>query len=190
MPMIREMIVVTSSADGSPHIAPLGLIQQDGFWVAAPFRPSQTLNNLLQNPFFTASVTDDVRVYAGCLTGRRDWPLARASAINGWRLEDAVSHFELAVDEREDDELRPRFRSKVVHEASHKAAPGFNRAQFAVIEAAILTSRLHMLSESKVRSEMAYLEIGIEKTAGDREKEAWSWLKEKIGLHLAASAQL
>jgi len=57
---------------------------------------------------------------------------------------------------------------------------GFNRAQAAVIEAAILVSRLHMLPRHKVEAEMAYLAIAIAKTAGPAEQEAWNWLTEKV----------
>lgn len=186
MPMIRETILITTGEDGAPHIAPLGLIQDGAFWVAAPFRPSRTLDNLLARPFYTANVTDDVRVFAGCLTGRRDWPLVRAGA-DGWRLAEAVSHFELEAIERGGDDLRPRFRSRVVRAESHAPAPGFNRAQGAVIEAAILASRLHMLPPEKIRGELAYLEIAISKTAGPREAEAWGWLREKIDAHLESA---
>ena len=57
---------------------------------------------------------------------------------------------------------------------------GFNRAQAAVVEAAILVSRLHMLPEQKIRSELEYLGIAIKKTAGEKERTAWQWLMEKV----------
>jgi hypothetical protein len=186
MPMIRETILITNNEDWGAHIAPLGLIEEGEFWIAAPFRPSRTLDNLSARPQFTANVTDDVRVFAGCLTGRKYWPVVPADEIEGWRLADCLAHYELEVTERIEDEVRPRFRCRVVHKATHHPAPGFNRAQGAVIEAAILASRLHMLSPEKIRGELAYLEIAIEKTAGPREAEAWSWLREKIDAHLAA----
>ncbi len=84
-----------------------------------------------------------------------------------------------------EDALRPRFHCRVVHEHAHAPAPGFNRAQAAVIEAAILTSRLHMLPPEKIRAELDYLTIAISKTAGDREQEAWEWLTAKIQAHLS-----
>jgi len=68
----------------------------------------------------------------------------------------------------------------VVHAANHAPFKGFNRAQFAVLEAAILASRLHLLPWSKVEAELDYLRIGLEKCAGEREREAWGWLMEKI----------
>ncbi len=86
MPVIRESIVITTDADNRPHIAPLGLIEEPGGFIAAPFTPSRTLDNLRARPFLTASVTDDVRVYAGALTGRRDWPVLPAARIAGFDL--------------------------------------------------------------------------------------------------------
>ena len=185
MPVIRESIVITTDADNRPHIAPLGLIEEPGGLVAAPFTPSRTLDNLRARPFLTASVTDDVRVFAGALTGRRDWPVTRAAKVAGFYLEGAHAHRELEVAHVTEDALRPRFHCRVVYEAAHGAAPGFNRAQAAVIEAAILASRLHMLAPEKIRAELAYLTIAIGKTAGPREEEAWGWLAAKIEAHLA-----
>src|SRR5260370_38499651 len=78
------------------------------------------------------------------------------------------------------EEPRPRFHGRVVHEAMQGAFRGFNRAQAAVIEAAILVSRLHLLPRDKVEREMAYLEIAVSKTAGPREREAWEWLTTRI----------
>ena len=180
MPLIRETIVTTMDSSGRVQIAPLGLIADGGHWIIAPFRPSVTLENLEQVPFAAASHTDDVRVFAGCLTGRRDWPLVPSATIEVPRLRDALSHWELEVVERIDDEQRPRFRCRIAHAVAHAPFPGYTRAKFAVIEAAILSSRLHMLPREKVESEIAYLEIAIAKTAAPEDLEAWQWLMQKI----------
>ena len=81
-------------------------------------------------------------------------------------LEGALAHAELAVDHVEEDELRPRFHCRIVHEGNHAPFKGFNRAQAAVIETAILASRLHMLPREKIERELGYLQIAVEKTAG------------------------
>ena len=180
MPRIVETIVTTTDAKGTPHIAPLGLIEEEDGWVIAPFKPSRTLDNLKVNPFAVASHTGDVRVFAGCVTGRRDWPTVPADVVKGVRLKEAVSHWELAVEAVTEDALRPRFACTRVHVATHKPWGGFNRAQAAVLELAVLTTRLGMLSREKVESELAYLEIAISKTAGPAEQEAWGWLMEKV----------
>ncbi len=184
MPLIRETIVVTIGLDGRPHLAPLGLIQhatQHGaMWTIAPFQPSATLANLLATPQATASHPADVRVFAGLLTGRRDWATVASDRVRPPRLADALSHWELEVAALHEDEVRPRFHCRVVHEAAHGSFPGYNRAAAAVIEGAILVSRLHRLSREKVDAEMAYLRIAVDKTAGIAEREAWGWLEEAV----------
>lgn len=180
MPMIRECIVTTRSDEGKVHIAPLGLIEDGAGWIIAPFRPSTTLDNLNVSPFAVANFTDDVLIFALCLTGNKDWPTRPAKEVPGVVLEGALAHAELAIARVEEDELRPRFHCRIVHEASHAPFKGFNRAQSAVIEAAILASRLKMLPREKIELELAYLQIAVEKTAGPREHEAWRLLIEKI----------
>ena len=60
---------------------------------------------------------------------------------------------------------------------------GFNRAQAAVIEASVLISRLDILPREKIKREIEYLEIAINKTAGEKETQAWKWLMEKYEKH-------
>jgi uncharacterized protein len=188
MPIIRECIVTTQSGEGKVHIAPLGLIAEGENWVIAPFRPSTTLDNLREHPFAVANFTDDVLVFAGCLTGKRDWPVRPATRIQGAVLDGTLAHAELEVVEVEEDEQRPRFHCRIVHEVSHAPFKGFNRAQAAVIEAAILASRLHMLPRDKIERELGYLQIAVEKTGGPREHEAWRLLVEKIEDHFKHAA--
>ncbi len=180
MPFIRETIITTLHDNGQAHIAPMGVHETDRGLMLAPFKPSATLNNLLRERTATINYTDDVRIYAGCLTGRRDWSTSPCDVIAGIRLHDCLSHTEVKVHTHEEDELRPRFYCDVVHEQMHRPFHGYNRAQFAVIELAILVSRLKMLSDDKIDSEIEYLRIGLDKTAGDREREAWNWLMQKV----------
>ena len=56
-----------------------------------------------------------------------------------------------------------------------------NRAKAAVLEAAILATRLHMLPPEKIAREIAYLKIAVDKTAGEAERRAWAMIMEKIG---------
>src|SRR5262249_29915201 len=146
MPMIRETVVSTINAAGQVHFAPIGLIAEDAGWIIAPFRPSVTLDNLREVPFAVANFTDDVRVFAGCLTGRASrWPTAQCRGIRVPRLADALAHAELAVTHTAEDDQRPRFHCRVLCNVGHAPFQGFNRAKAAVIEASILVSRLHML---------------------------------------------
>ena len=40
-----------------------------------------------------------------------------------------------------------------------------------------------MLPRSKIMSEVDYLKIAIDKTAGPEERQAWDWLMERIAAH-------
>ena len=180
---IREVILTTIRADGTAHMAPMGVRQRGEELLLAPFRPSGTLDNLLRERAAVVNLTDDVRLYAGCLCDRRDWPLIPASLIGVPRLRDALAHQELRVTRIEDDDVRPRLFCRVVHEANHRPFRGYNRAQAAVLEFAILISRLDRLPRSKLEHDIEYLRIAMEKTAGEREWEAWSWLEQKMAEH-------
>ena len=127
--------------------------------------------------------TDDVRVFAGCLTGRRDWPVAPTDRVAGLRLAGAIAHTEVSVERVEDDPVRPRLHCRVRHHATHAPFRGFNRAQAAVLELAILVSRLDRLPAEKIDAELGYLAIAVEKTAGAREREAWEWLLAAVAAH-------
>ncbi len=188
--MIQEVIVTTQNAKGDTHIAPMGIHVEGDQLIILPFRPSTTLNNILEIKTAVINYCDDVRVFAGCLTGKRDWPLTPANNIKGHYLTCALAHRELELASIDDDETRPKLFCKTVQTVNHAPFLGFNRAQYAVLEAAILVSRLHMLPMEKIESEINYLAIGLNKTAGDRELEAWGWLMAVIDQHRQEQAQV
>ena len=179
--MIFESVITTQNENGSPHITPMGIRYVGERVVIAPFMPSTTRDNLRRAGTAVINMTDNVAIVAGCLTGRRtDWPVVPAHEIDGVYLRDALSHCEVEVEEVEEDNLRPRFLCAQRHRATHAPFAGFNRAQAAVVEAAILVSRLEMLPRDKIEREMGYLQIAIDKTAGPREQQAWHWLSEAV----------
>ncbi len=183
--MIQEVLVTTQNALGLAHIAPMGVHVVEAGFLILPFRPSTTLDNLLATQTAVINYCDDVRVFAGCLTGRREWPLRPAEKLAGQVLAGALAHTEVALVRVEEDAVRPKLVCRPVHSVNHKPFSGFNRAQFAVLEAAILTSRLSLLPWPKIEAELAYLQIGFDKTAGEREREAWGWLMAAIASHKA-----
>jgi hypothetical protein len=178
--MINETIITTLNEDGSVHIAPMGVRREDDLFVIAPFKPSTTLNNLERSGQAVINMTDDVRIFAGCLTGHYDWPTVNTSVIDGKRLKAALSHIEIEVARQEGDDIRPVFYCSEKHHETHAPFMGLNRAKAAVLEAAVLVSRLRMLPDEKIDNEIEYLQIAIDKTASDYELEAWAWLMSRI----------
>ncbi len=188
--MIRETIVTTVSASGAPHIAPMGATPIEGGWLLQPFRPSTTLDNFLATRCGVVNFTDDPRVFAGAVTKRRtDWPTVKAELVDSARLEHALACHEVRVERIEDEDAqRPKLHCAIVHRQNLAPFPGLNRAVAAVLEGAVLVSRLHMLPDEKIEQEFAYLQIAIDKTAGPQEREAWSWLTDAVRDHRAKAA--
>jgi uncharacterized protein len=182
--MIFETIISTVNQAGEPHVTPFGVKYEgqgkDRHIIISPYKPSTTLDNILATNCAVMNMTDDVRVFAGALTGHTKWPLLPVSHIAGYRLADCLAHAVLQLLEVRDDETRPQLVMQAIYSENNQIFQGFNRAQAAVVELSILVSRLHLLSKEKVMSELAYLQIAIDKTAGARETEAWGWLMEKI----------
>lgn len=181
--MIFETIIVSTDTDGIAHVTPFGVKHEGELIVISPFKPSKTLSNIVATKSATMNLTDDVRVFAGALTKRQPWTLLPANQLSGFRLETCLNHVELSLVEVREDEQRPQLVMQPVETQHHAAFKGFNRAQAAVIELAVLASRLHMLPAEKIQSELKYLQIAIDKTAGERELEAWGWLNDKINTY-------
>lgn len=181
---IFETVVTTVAADGTPHIAPMGARyrgEDDATVLLWPFAPSVTLDNIRATGRAVLNAVTDSLIFAGCVTGRRrDWPLVPAETIPGVRLAAALHHAELALAGDDGDAQRPLLTLRRVHERRHGRFPGLNRAQAAVIEGAVLVSRLHLLPAERIAREIGYLQIAIDRTAGDGELQAWQWLTETI----------
>jgi uncharacterized protein len=186
--VIYEAVVSTVAPKGAPHVAPMGVRYAGEQVVLMPFKPSTTFDNIAASGLAVLNILTDTRVFAGCVTGRRDWPTLPADKIAGVRLACALRHVELRLARQSDDAQRPVLHMARVHEATHADFKGFNRAQAAVVEGAVLVSRLRMLPPQKVDTEMAYLQIAIDKTAGAEEREAWGWLLDAVQRHRADTA--
>jgi len=185
---IFEAVVTTVSPGGAVHVAPMGVRYEGADVVLMPFKPSTTLDNILALKAAVLNILVDPRVFAGCVTGRKSWPTQPAARVPGVRLEAALSHVELALTQAGDDPQRPRLRLSRVHEVMHKPFIGINRAEAAVVEGAVLVSRLHMLPQDKIDTEMRYLQIAIDKTASPEAHEAWGWLQQAVAAHRAKGA--
>jgi uncharacterized protein len=189
--MIYETIITSTSLEGETHIAPFGIQWLDGKVLISPFRPSTTLQNIQATGYAVLNLTDDVRVFAAAIAKRKEQFATVSVSIPQYsRLKDCLAHHVLKLEHIEEEDVRPKLIMTVVDSETHKPFAGFNRAQAAVIELAVLVSRLHMLPIEKITQEMQYLQIAIDKTAGERECEAWQWLVDRINNHLANQSGL
>ena len=141
--------------------------------------------NLEASPFFAASSPRDVRVIAGCVTGRRDWPVVPCDRIRGRRLADSFAHAEFEiVDIEDDDTVRPRYRGRIVHRRATRPSSATTGPRRRCWRRRSCRRAFTCWNREKILSEMRYLAIAISKTAGPREREAWDWIEDKVAAAL------
>lgn len=182
--MILEGLVTTCNADGSPHLAPMGPRVGPDFthFVLRPFPSSGTYRNLLARPEGVLHVTDDARLIARAALGAVDpLPMLHAAErVTGFVLADACRSYEFVVRSVDDAGPRVEIVAEVVYAGRHRDFWGFNRAKHAVVEAAILATRLHLIPHAEVAVEFARLRVVVVKTGGPAEIEAMDFLDERL----------
>ena len=190
---ILEGIVSTIGADGQPHIAPMGPIVDatlDRLWLR-PFQTSTTFANLKGTGVGVFHVTDDVELLARAAVGQLTPPprLMAAESIAGVILADACRWYAFEVESLDDAAERTSIVARVVARGVLREFVGFNRARHAVVEAAILATRIHLLGAAEIQAEFARLAAPVAKTGGAAERRAFDLLRHYVQTHAAAAAQ-
>ncbi len=182
--MILEGIVTTLDAGGRLNVAPMGPIVDETMTslILRPFKTSQTYQNLRQRPQGVFHVVDDVLLLAEAAIGLPSAPLVTrpAEVVEGSILEDACRWYEFEVEDFDESEERTTLRARVVHMGRLHDFFGLNRAKHAVVEAAILATRVHLIPAAEIATQMDALAILVKKTGGDRERTAFSLLRDYI----------
>lgn len=183
--MILEGLITTVNADGRPHVSAMGPTVREEEVAAGhlqnlvlrPFPTSQTAANLLRTRVGVFHLCDDVLVLARVVVGDLEAPDVRpATTVDGFVLAAACRTFEFEVTSIDDSAERLWLEASVV--ASHELRPftGFSRAAHAIVEAAILVTRLHLLEPAEVRRRFDDLAVLVDKTGGHRDHEAFAIL--------------
>ncbi|MCA9269775.1 MAG: DUF447 family protein [Planctomycetales bacterium] len=182
--MILEGIVTTENADGSVNVSPMGPLVDDDMntLVLRPFKTSTTFANLQRTGEGVFHVTDNVEMLAQAAIGSVDPPPVFLSCddTSGKILADACRWYAFRVDECDDREQRAQIHCTVVARGALRDFIGFNRAKHAVLEAAIMATRLHILPAAQIDDEMRRLAVIVDKTAGEQERRALSLLESYI----------
>lgn len=182
--MILEGIVTTRNVDGSMNVAPMGPIVDETMTrlTLRPFQTSTTYINLKRTGCGVLHVTDDVLMIAQAAIGGPEPPppMQPALVIDGEVIDDACRWYEFRVTSLDDAAERTHIEAEVVHVGRIRDFFGFNRAKHAVLEAAILATRLHLLPLEDVRRQLASLRIPVDKTAGPAELEAFALIERHV----------
>jgi uncharacterized protein len=185
--MILEGLVTTTDADGAMHLAPMGpRVEPDwSAFLLRPFPTSQTFRNLKARGQGVLHVTDNVLLLAQAAVGKAPpQPTRPAERVAGFVLTGASRFYEFEVRSMDESQERVRIRAEVVHRGTLREFFGLNRAKHAVVEAAILATRLHLIPINEVRAEYHKLRVLVDKTGGPAEHAAFDFLSQ----HLEATA--
>ncbi len=184
--MILEAIITTTNDDGSVNVSPMGPLvdgdPSDGFELR-PFETSRTFANLQQRPFGVLHVTDDVMLFARAAIGKlEEVPAVRPAEVSKFAfvLEDACRWYEFEAVYFETSEPRKNIRCKAIAAGRQRDFWGFNRAKHAVIEAAILATRIDFLPAEEIRRQFESLRVIVDKTGGSVECDAMSLLEQFV----------
>ncbi len=178
--MILETIVTSRDTGGSINFAPMGVEWGDDVIVLKPFLETSTFRNVSATRQAVVNLTDDAMLFAQGAISSPQFPWVPASAVQGAVLEAACSWRELEVLTIDATPPRSRIEGRVVHRGVAREFLGFNRAKHAVLEAAILATRTHLLPADQIREEFARLQVIVDKTAGPREREAMALLTDHV----------
>jgi hypothetical protein len=182
MSLILEGLVSTIDAGGAPHLAPMGPhVPGPDFdrFILRPFPSSQTYRHLLMLGEGVLHATDDALLLAKAALGPVEPPpiWEPADVVRGWVLTDCCRFFEFRVKSVDDSEQRVRVECEVVRNGRKRDFFGFNRAKHAVVEAAILATRIGIVPTAEIAAEYRRLTVIVDKTGGAGEHEAMRLLQ-------------
>lgn len=182
--MILEGIVTTLNADGSVNIAPMGprVDAEMRQLTLRPFQTSLTFQNLKRRGEGVFHVIDDVELLARAAIGRIETlpELAAAEGVEVPRLADTCRWYAFCIRERDETSERATLIADVVAAGRVRDFFGFNRAKHAVVEAAILATRVHLLPAAEIEGEFARLKTLVDKTGGQQEHAAFQLLVDYV----------
>jgi uncharacterized protein len=178
--VIVESIVTTVDVEGQINFAPMGVEWGEEAIVLKPFLETTTFRNVWATKAAIVNLTDDVMLFAQGAISSPQYPTVPAVIVRGVVLQAACSWRELEIHSIDDTPPRSRIEARVVHRGTHREFIGFNRARHAVLEAAILATRTHLLPAEQIQEEYARLQVIVDKTAGPREREAMALLTEYV----------
>jgi hypothetical protein len=122
-----------------------------------------------------------VLLLARAAVGRNEPPPARpAERVRGFVLTGACRFYEFVVRSMDESRERVQIRAEVVHRGTLREFFGLNRAKHAVVEAAILATRLHLIPADEIRAEYHKLGVLVEKTGGPAEHAAFHFLTDHV----------
>lgn len=181
---IIEGMLTTENPDGTVNVAPMGPKVDDAFtqFLLRPFPGSRTYENLMRTRKATFHVTDDVAMIAQAAVGDlHSPPHFLPSKTTGYHvLANCCRWYQLDAVDVETTGERAALTCCVIDQGRERDFFGLNRAKHAVLELAILATRVHLLPSEEIDQAIGMLTPWVEKTGGPVELEAFAFLQKTI----------
>ena len=178
--MIVEGILTTTNSAGTINIAPMGPVVHGDFEALTlrPFAGSTTFDNLISTRAAVFHVVDRVQLLAESAIGQLATipPTSPAKAINGVVLQDCCRWFELQIADVDTSSQRANMNARILHSEERRPYWGLNRARHAIVEAAILATRVNLIPRAEIEAQFERLKSAVEKTGGDEENSTFQML--------------
>lgn len=174
--LIYETVLTTKRGD-KMNIAPMGVhVVNEKTLLVFPFKTSHTYRLLKDTGVAVVNFVDNVEIIARTVLSDEIFPWDPAEKVDGWVLRDAYMYFEVKSKNIKEDDLKACFEMEVLLKRERRVPLIFNRASFAVIEGAIILSRLSLYEKEEVVNFFKMLQSLVFKTGGERELRAWNFL--------------
>ena len=203
--LILEGIVTTRNDSGEINVSPMGPVadRKVANLRLRPFNTSTTYQNLKRERCGVFHVTDDVALLAKCAIGRlpdaipildelpilagADSSTEMLEKLTGLVLADACRWYAFEVSSLDDSAERVEIECRVLNHGRLRDFLGWNRAMHAVLEAAILATRVTILPPAEIEAQLEPLATIVAKTASQRERDAFQVLRQYITGIIATS---
>ncbi|MGC8873951.1 MAG: DUF447 domain-containing protein [Chloroflexia bacterium] len=178
--MIVEVLFSTLDGGGRPNFAPMGVVWGEEEIVVRPFRATHTFANLLANGYGVANVTDDALAFVEAALGDPLLPCFPAVRVPGVVFQGACYWRELEVTDVAGNDERAEIACRVVHRGWRRDFLGFSRARNALVELAILATRLHLSGVEPVLEALERYEAIVRKTGDEPERKALTLIQNYV----------
>ncbi len=185
---ILEAILTTTNKDGSINIAPMGPLVDESLEIIVlrPFRSSTTYQNLQRTRCGVLNITDDALLFAQAAIGKVE-PHPEFLSSEPHVLASSCRWLKFEIISVDDSQERSVQVARATGRGNLRNFFGFNRAKHAVIEAAILATRVHLIAPGDLLTEFERLEPPVRKTAAASELKAFALLRDYVQQELTTT---
>jgi hypothetical protein len=185
--VILEGIVTTIDTNGRLNVAPMGPRIDSNDWsrfTLRPFKTSTTYTNLNATHAGVFHIIDDALLLARTAIGHEPHvETIAAQEIAGRVIASACRAYEFRAVAFDDRDNRTTIEVETRHIWRFRDFIGWNRARHAILELAILCTRVHLITHAEILSEFARMRAPIEKTGAPGEMQAYELLYEYVISH-------